>query len=502
MKSSRVAAFGAATGALLMSLTLMTAPGTAHASTWDQPVRLSDASPFASCTADTVPGDSYTLNTESESTVAVHPWNPLVTAVAWRQDLWATGSSRGIVVASTKNGGITWKKTVLPGVSECSGGQGRVTNPWLQFGADGTLHATVTIFGGDRSIVAALRSTDAGSTWSAPAALSSDVMPRFWSDKQTVTTDPRDPRRVYVVWNRRDRELDFHEVLFARSDDAGRTWRPTRSIYRPQTPGAGTVGNQIAVLPNGDLVNVFVENEHAIGGAPYPAPVQERVAVMRSSDRGATWTEPVSVPGTFIVGQPLLPDTPWVPVMAPGIVPDIAADRLTGTLYLVWGDATMSGSYSGVALSTSSDGGRTWSTPRKINQTPESPPFGSGQAFLTQVETTITGAVGISYYDFRNNTADPGATTDVWLSTCRARCSAADARWQEEHLAGPFDLGQAPMWFGGPYVGSFVGLSHTLTGFVHAPITTTGDPANPTDVSLARSSFKPALSAGSDAPSR
>lgn len=486
MKRSRIRALGAPLGALAMSLALVAAPGTAHAGIMDKPKVLSGPSPFATCTADDAPGESYTLNAESETTIAVHPLIPTFMAIAWRQDHWATGSSRGIVVASTRNGGVTWHKTVLPGVSACSGGEGRATNPWLHYSADGTLYASVTGFAADRSTIMVSRSADGGRTWSAPAVLTSDEMPRFWNDKQALVTDPRDPRRVYVVWNRRDRDQDVHDVMLARSEDGGRTWRPAESIHRPSTPGAGTIGNQIAVLPNGHLVNVFVENEHPIGGEPWPPNLPERIRVMRSEDRGKTWSEPITV-ADAVINQPLLPDTPWIPVMAPGNVPDIAVDRRTGVLYVVWGDMTLSGSLSAIALSTSSDGGRTWSAPRKINLTPDSPAFGNGQAFLPQVEVTATGAVGVSYYDFRNNTPEAGTTTDVWLATCDRQCSTPQAKWKERHIAGPFDFEKAPMWFGGPYVGSFAGLAHALNSFIVAPVVTTSEPGNPTDVVAVRS---------------
>lgn len=465
----------------MLCLVLATPLIPAQATSGAQSVRLSGTNPFAGCTADDSPGETYTPGSESEPALAVHPYNPLVMAVAWRQDLWDTGSSRGIVVASTKNGGATWSNTVLPGVSTCSGGEGRATNPWIHFTADGILHATVTIFGGSRSVIAASRSADGGLTWSAPAELAGDPMPRFFSDKQMITSDPRSPHKLFAVWNRRDREQDVHDLMLAQSDDGGRTWSQARPIYRPATQGAGTIGSQLAVLPGGDLAVVFVENDHPIGGGPWPPDIPEQVRAIRSTDRGATWSEPVTVAG-YTAAQPLLPGTPWVPVIAPGTVADIGVDRRSGEIYAVWADATLSTSLSAIALSSSADGGRTWSAPRKINLTPDSPAFGVGQAFLPQVEVAGNGTVGISYHDFRRNTTGPGAT-DVWLATCKTkRCSAPGAAWSERHLAGPFDLDRAPHWFGGPYIGSYIPLAHTRTDFALAPVVTNTDADNVTDV--------------------
>lgn len=474
-----------ATAALVVAgflLVALASPG------WSQvgrsPVQVSGASPVASCD-DGTPGDGVTPNTEAEPAVAVSPQRPSIAAVAYRTDQWATGSSRAIVVASTRNG-RTFTRTVLPGVGECAGGQGRATNPWLTFSPSGVLYASATETGGEITSITVSRSTDGGRSWSQPAVVGRDDRARYFNDKQVLTVDRHDPRRLYVVWNRRDISEDRHDVMFARSTDGGSTWEPARSIHRLGTAGLGTIGNQIVVLPDGDLVNLFMENDHPVGGPPIPEDLPERVRVMRSTDAGATWSEPSTVADVDI-NQPLLPDNPpYIPMIAPGIVPDIAVDDRSGDLYAVWGDATLSESFSAIALSTSDDGGRTWSTPRKVNLTPDSPALGSGQAFLPQVDVTPNGTIGVSYYDFRNNTPAAGSPTDMWLATCRGpACAGSPDGWRERHLGGPFDVERAPYWFGGPYIGSYYGLTHARNRFVASFVMTTPQEGNPTDVFVA-----------------
>src|SRR5688500_8763807 len=75
--------------------------GPAYPAAGGTPVQVSGPSPFASCTADGTPGDGFTPNSESEAQVAVDPGRPGRIAVAYRQDLWASGSSRGIVIGGS-----------------------------------------------------------------------------------------------------------------------------------------------------------------------------------------------------------------------------------------------------------------------------------------------------------------------------------------------------------------------------------------------------------------
>ena len=85
-------------------------------------------------------------------------------------------------------------------------------------------------------------------------------------------------------------------------------------------------------------------------------------------------------------------------------------DRDTGAVYLVWQDSRF-GPRSSIAFSQSLDGGLTWSSPIKVNQTPDLANNLNEQAFTPMVQVLDDGTVGVSYYDFRSNTADNGATT-------------------------------------------------------------------------------------------
>src|SRR3546814_5051017 len=102
-------------------------------------------------------------------------------------------------------------------------------------------------------------------TWSATRMLISDGL-NFFNDKNAMTADPTDSRFVYAVW---DRLLappgDGGPTWFARTTDGGANWEPARPIYDPG-PGNQTIGNVIAVQPDGTLINLFTQIDELPGG--------------------------------------------------------------------------------------------------------------------------------------------------------------------------------------------------------------------------------------------
>ena len=120
-----------------------------------------------------------------------------------------------------------------------------------------------------------------------------------------------------------------------------------------------TIGNQIVVLPNGTLVDIFNEIHNDNSKKQRGSSVR----VIRSTDRGVTWSAPIFVDllGTIFVTDPESGDD----VRTGDIIPDVAVAP-NGDLYAVWQDARVNGGQAdGVALSRSTDGGLTWSPPSR-----------------------------------------------------------------------------------------------------------------------------------------
>jgi hypothetical protein len=149
-------------------------------------------------------------------------------------------------------------------------------------------------------------------------------------------------------------------------------------------------------------------------------------------------------------------------------------DGRSGNLYAVWEDGRFSnGQYNDIAFSMSSDGGFTWSSPIRINQTPLNVAALNRQAFYPIIAVAGNGTIGVSYYDFRFNTSLPGVPTDCWLAQCHpttAKPPTNPTNWGNEVrlTSTSFDLEALPFVIDGYWFGDYVGLAAAAGGFVSA----------------------------------
>jgi hypothetical protein len=438
----------------------------------------SGATPFATGCDGVASSGTVFGNAEVEPHIAIDPRDANHLVGVWQQDRWSSGGARGLLTVLSFDGGVTWTPRMVP-FSRCSGGNAgnggdyeRATDPWVSIAPDGTVHQAALAFSGgsftpgSANAILASRSTDGGRTWSAPATLIRDGGD-FFNDKESITADPIDARLVYAVWDRLD-ATGHGPSWFARSTNGGLTWEAARPIHDPGE-GNQTINNQVVVLPDGVLVNFFTRFVRAADGSATAS-----LAVIRSADKGATWGAPVAIATVQALGT-RDPET-LTPIRDGANLGSIAAGR-DGSLAVAWQDARFSGgARDGIAFSRSTDGGLTWSVPARINAAP------AVQAFVPTVHIRADGTIGVTYYDLRNNTADPATlSTDHWLLR-----SSDGLTWREAHVAGPFDLALAPN-ARGLFLGDYQGL--TSAGNVFVPFfaqTGTGATNNRTDIFAAR----------------
>jgi hypothetical protein len=452
----------------------------------DDPVLVSGPSPFVGCLIGAADENSVNYpNTEVEPQVAVNPTNTDAIVGNFQQDRWNDGGAKALVAARSSDGGASWTRNWAP-FSDCSGGDPdypRTTDPWVSYDAGGRLYQiALSIDSAELGLSAVLASTSTnnGATWSGPETIQRDENPVNFNDKESITADWTREDTAYAVWirgsipgdSRSERGLERSfafrgQPMFSRTTDGGENWSRPISMTRNQNVYAQ--GNQIAVLPDGTLVNVFAILFKGSGIQP-PQANQVFMAVTRSTDGGRSWhkIERIAPIRTALLTDPDTPNPTSLDqtVRADDYLPDIAVDHATGDIYVVWSDG-LGTAVNNVVITKSTDGGRSWSPLKAIDQTP------GPHAFNQTVQVAADGTVAVLYYDFRNNTPASGLPTDVWLT----QSTDGGENWEEQHVTGPFDMKLAPN-ARGYFLGDYMGLEAIGNDLLAFFSTTQGDSAN------------------------
>jgi BNR repeat-like domain len=419
-------------------------------------------------------------NGEVEAWLALDPMNSSHMVGLYQQDRWHAAGAHGLIAATTRDGGMTWKQSWVT-LDRCAGGNAgndgnyeRASDPWVTISPDGTVFQSglaFDIISDGNQAVQVSRSSDGGTTWGEPTTLIFDTDPSVEDDKDSMTADLTHPGYAYVIWSRyvyndpsADSLLDSPAWL-SRTTDGGNTWSAPSIVYDPPNGYLADL-HQIVELPNGTLVDMFQQYEYSVG--PTPAPSYYTIT---STDQGVTWSRPALIFTALDIG---VMDIKTGEAVRDGVA-NIAANPTTGELYFVWMDARFSnGQRQGVAFSTSSDAGMTWSSPVQVNQAH------SVQAFNPGIAVTSNGRIAITYDDFRNDISDTNVLlTNYW------RIASVDGgqTWTEIPLSAPFDLRTAPLTGAGYMVTDYEGMVAVGESFLELyVIANSGSTGNPTDV--------------------
>lgn len=419
------------------------------------------------------------LESPAEPSLAVNPKDPRELIAAWIQDRYP--GELGNVVAISHDGGASWTESVLPRLTTCTGGIYAIAgDPWVSIGGDGTIYVSSltrrpadparpnTATGG---VVVSI-SRDSGRSWELPVVVETQPAQAVIVDKEAVLADPRRPGTAYAVWVEYpihgEAEPYIDLIYFSRTADGGRTWSKPAAIY---SHGDEAQENQLFALPDGTLLDVFIEGAR-LPGQEHPPPLPVRIQVIRSRDQGQTWSAPLKA-AEFTYTNAIDPGTGS---QLRFFGQDITAAAGGDSVYVGWFEAHPDGQ-SFIVVARSSDGGVTWGTGHVlVSERPE--------VFMPTLAVAADGAVACLWYDFRNSKDTSTALdTDVWISLSHDHALT----WTTSHLAGPFDLRAAPVARYGPFIGDYEGLVGLPKGFAAAFVQAQPQAKHaPTDVFFSR----------------
>jgi BNR/Asp-box repeat len=325
-------------------------------------------------------------DTQVEPAIAIDPSHPRIITGVFQQSRNGTfGGSLDPGYATSQDGGRTWADGNLPLLTTAVGGPFQLaSDPVAAFGQDGSDYAQTIAFDetGARSAVTVQRSTDHGISFGPPSLVVDDNDPNVFNDKNWIVVDnsPRSPHhgRIYSVWSRfitsgsGSSAVTNSPGAVSYSDDKGKTWSKFTFITQPD---ADTEGIIPLVHADGSITVVY--------DLFIPSQNKDYEAAQTSHDGGVTWSAPVRI-AEFLGSE--------VPGMRTGGLPAAAIDPVTGRMYAVWQDARFNASgLNDIVLSSSADGGKTWSAPRAVS------PRAAGADRFTPAVAADAGAVHITY---------------------------------------------------------------------------------------------------------
>ena len=230
----------------------------------------------------------------------------------------------------------------------------------------------------------------------------------------TVFDSPKGPQQVYGAPSFGQGQAD--SVLVARSSDGGRTFN-TAVVAIAAPEGAAfpfyirpTLGVQ--ARPDGDRLFVAAWGVAVTSGGPADGAGERRLVTASSVDGGTTWSAPVdasapgeqvrepsapvvgpdgavyvawrnrdigAAPSNVIIGKSTDGGGTWVRTLAGAVtglgqgagggMPQLGVDRASGALYLLYQETEPHGDLD-IFFQRSTDGGATWSSPRRVNDDP------------------------------------------------------------------------------------------------------------------------------------
>ena len=249
------------------------------------------------------------LNTNAATDSGADEWPQVTTdgagswVAVWQstEDLGGSiGTDLDILVARSSDAGATWSAPAALGTNATTD-SGADYDPQVTTDGAGNWvavwHSYDSLGGsiGTDADILVSRSSDAGASWTAPAALNTNAATDSGDDAEPQVTTDRGGNWV-AVWSSADAlgsgiGSDW-DILVARSSDAGVTWTaPVALGTNAATDSGHDWSPQVTADGAGNWVAVWYSND-SLGST---IGIDDDILVSRSSDDGATWTAPAAL---------------------------------------------------------------------------------------------------------------------------------------------------------------------------------------------------------------
>jgi hypothetical protein len=212
---------------------------------------------------------------------------------------------------------------------------------------------------------------------------------------------------IYVTWTQFDEygvstPTDSSIILFSRSIDGGQTWSIPVRINKKAgdcVDSDNTTEGAVPTLgPNGEVYVAWAGPEGLLFD--------------RSLDSGNTWLDNdifvSDIPGGWDYTIPGIYRCNGLPVTTC----DLSNCAYRGNIYINWSDQRNGTTDTDVWLSMSTDGGNTWSAPKRVNDDAQ----GKQQFFTWMTVDQVTGYLYFVFYDRRNYN---DIRTDVYMAVSK-----------------------------------------------------------------------------------
>ncbi len=351
-----------------------------------------------------------TNSTQSEMSIDISPANSQVIFCSANATNNPVTTIYGTGVYYTTNGGTNWAGGDNPPFGTNSG------DPAASFAANGNMYVGFIDGGANDGGQGVAVSTNNGTTWGryivAPRPTSTSDM----LDKNHLVADKKAgspfANRVYAAWtcfitgNAAENEIEVNY-----STDNGQTWTGRTNISGALNAGSHNQGINLQTGPNGQVYAAWAVYDQWASGS-YG---EDAIGFNVSTDGGVTWGTPKKAytAANFGIRGNLTSKASIRVASFPSMAVDRSGGVNNGTIYITWPQKGVApaGTDPDIVMMKSTDGGVTWSTPKRVNDDPIN--NAKDQYFPWMTVDQTTGHVYVAFYDSRNTTND---STGVYLA--------------------------------------------------------------------------------------